>query len=512
MRVDASASFIHFVYPFLFEAETFAARVRAIESAQWQGRQSLLSVWETNRFPDDELLSHVARYLNPPAETPATARLWKLHDAMQEVYGSAGRAEWRLLWPRGEIPFQFGRVGKGVFAAQLALFHIGIGLLTVRVEPMTDELSGWLDCLHYFRFARGQRQTSLQAKRRAGIDSQTRQPQSNPFFPEPAGGVAAHPDGRGTCAEVLAALLRSGALTEEVDPWWREVFLPGQLLPFTGLFVDDVSQDGLSRVVYTVRNLFHSHQSLHPARADLQMEDHPALLPYAEGQWFVFSLEGGGFVAGNAPTAPFFRQTLPDHLRNEYFLLFELVLHQRFALMGLSEKVARHWLPGGTQGSDEEREVAFARIRDALLSFTARGHFTQVMQREHHHRCYRKWQDIFQVDRLYQEVSDEVRDMHEYLLMRRTERIERLTEEQRRQTEAAARAEAEREQAAQLRAKRLEGRFNRLALLLGLPALALTYVDVAYQATWTSAALAMLAGFVMGVIVLVALQYRRGHQ
>jgi hypothetical protein len=46
------------------------------------------------------------------------------------------------------------------------------------------------------------------------------------------------------------------------------------------------------------------------------------------------------------------------------------------------------------------------------------------MQREHHHRCYRQWHQVFQIEELYQEVNDEVRDMYEYTLMQQTRRLE----------------------------------------------------------------------------------------
>jgi hypothetical protein len=137
--------------------------------------------------------------------------------------------------------------------------------------------------------------------------------------------------------------------------------------------------------------------------------------------WFVFSLEGGAFVAFNAPETDFFRRELPVHLQREYFLLFLLPLHQRFTLISLSQQVSENWLSGDERG----RIRAFESIRVTLLEFMARGYFSQVMQREHHHRVYRRWQETFQLDRLYQEVSDEVREMHEFLQMRQSERLER---------------------------------------------------------------------------------------
>ena len=92
--------------------------------------------------------------------------------------------------------------------------------------------------------------------------------------------------------------------------------------------------------------------------------------------------------------------------------------------MMLSSKVAMNWLTESNKHDNRQREQIFEEIRNQLLIFTARGYFTQVMQREHHHRCYRQWHQVFQIEQLYQEVNDEVRDMYEYTLMQQTRRLE----------------------------------------------------------------------------------------
>jgi hypothetical protein len=470
VRIDTDASFVHFVYPFLFAAETFAARAQAVERAQWQRGERSLAVWQTDRFPEDELLAHVARYLNPPEDTPATARLWDIgHDALRSPRGLGAGAEnpsadWALTSPKGDMHFRLG-------AVQLVLFRIGVGFLTVHARPLSQELGDWLDFVHYFRFLQGQRGTGVRAQRRVGRD------QVAPFFPEPAGGVAPDAAGQRVFGQVLDTLLRTGAEEGEEAPWWCEVFIPGQLLPFAVFYVDNIPTEEIPPLVYKVRNFFHQAQGENPAAEELRL-DHPSLLAYAEHVWFAFSLDGGAFVACDAPRNPFWRETLPQHLRDQYFLLLLLALHQRFALTGISEQVAEHWLVNGDERSEEEREAAFTRIRDGLLSFIARGYFTQVMQREHHHRCYRRWHETFQVQQLYEEVCDEVREISNYLLLRRSERIERIQELQRRQMEAEARAEAAREQSARARAWRLERWIGVLGMSIGIPSLLLGFLGI----------------------------------
>lgn len=157
-------------------------------------------------------------------------------------------------------------------------------------------------------------------------------------------------------------------------------------------------------------------------------------------------MEGGTFLAVNPPDTPFFNQTLPNHLKESYFLLFLIALHQRFALMMISERVAQNWLIKSDKAASVKREKIFEEIRSQMLLFTARGYFAQVMQREHHHRCYMKWQEIFQTERLYREISDEIREIHEYTTIHQYRRLER--------------------------------RISRLGVFIGVPSLILMYLGI----------------------------------
>ena len=506
MTTVADSSFLLFVYPFLFDATEFQARADAIETADWQVKGQVFPVWKTARFPGQDMLAYVASYLNPlGGSAHATARLWKLNEKLEEVYGLAGRADWWLQMSKEGIPFRLGEVNEDNFAVQFALFRVGVGFLTVQVKPKSEEVSAWQDFLHHFRFVRGRRGVGVRALKSVGFDKQKGQPVYNPFYPEPAGGVAQHPDGVGEFDDLLNSFLRTGALGGETEPWWREVFVPEQVIPFAVLFIDGSPKSEDLELIYKVRNFFHSQQGENPAPEDLQW-DHSSLLPYSGRQWFIFSLNGGSFLACDAPDTQFFRQDLPKHLREQYFILFLLTLHQRFVLMSLSQQVSDNWLAG----DETARAQAFERIRDTLLDFTARGHFTQVMQREHHHRCYRKWQEIFQISQLYQEVRGEIREMHDYLQMKRTERIRQLAEERQQQIAEQAFLDTERERAAQERARHLEERLSLLGIIIGVPALVLSFLSINLIGITTKeeglplwkALLISIGGVVLGMCIL----------
>jgi len=396
--------------------------------------------------------------------------LWRMkNDAFQSPNCFGAQAEWAMVvGGRREVAFQFESI-------HMALFRIGVGFLTVEASPKCGAVEDWLDFLHYFRFAGGQRGVKIKAQRRTGKD------QHEPYFPPLAGGTEKHPEGGGALMEIVGALLETAKREGERKEWRREVFIPGQLIPFASLYVDgemNEQGEGITALLYRIRNFFPAHREIAPSPEDSRL-DHPSLLSYADKMWFVFAQEGGAFVAFNAPRTDFFRRELPNHLRDQYSLLFLLALHQKFALMSLSQDVSEHWL----KGDFEERLRSFERIRNDILDFTARGYFVQVMQRDHHHRVYRKWQEIFQLERLYREVSDEVREMHEYLLSEQT--------------------------------RRLEQRVNILSTYIAIPALITSFLSInLFGITakaeglpfWLALAIFMLSVFPLGFLANLALQ------
>jgi len=484
MQIDNKSSFYNFVYPFQFDHTQFKSLADDIDRKEWPGKKRALEVWETLDFPSEELLSHIADFLNPPEGRSPTALLWQMgHATMESLDGLGVNAEWILATPGGNIAFK-------ILSAQLALFKVGVGFLTLEIKPLSDgdNFGDWFNLLHYFRFCRGQRRVSL-SLRKSAYDQETKQRTMEVYFPEPAGGLNANPDGMGSLYNIIESMLITG---NSMDPWWQDVFIPGQLMPYAVLNIDDIDEDVIPSTIYRIRNFFHEQQPLYPAPEDLSLENE-ALLHYTENQWFFFSLDGGGFISFNAPETEFFRISLPDHLKKHYYLLFILALQQRFVLMALENEVAVHWpMDDDLENSGElaiSRGEAFQKTQDLLLSFAARGYFVQVMQREHHHRCYRKWQEIFQVDRLYKDVNDEVRYMHNYL------QTQHELERQKAETERLKQREA------------FQRRINLIAWFVGLPILLLSFLNVIGEKRVGIAAVTMVGSLAIGLIAYFTINY-----
>jgi hypothetical protein len=217
---------------------------------------------------------------------------------------------------------------------------------------------------------------------------------------------------------VILALLHT-ASRQDGEPWWQEVFISGQLIPFATLYFETVPEQMVAETVYRVRNFFHMGQEVGLTEEDKSLT-HPKLLPYAQRMWFTFSLEGCAFVAIQARETDFFRRELPDHLQRHYFLLFLIGLNQRFTLIRLSQEVSERWL----QGDSRQRIETFERIHRLLMEFTARSYFSLVAQREHHQRFYSALQQTLMVDTLYQEVKDEILEMYQALQREQNIRLE----------------------------------------------------------------------------------------
>jgi len=486
--VDRDRSFGYFVYPFLFDPASgtptsFDSLSSQIDAASILGKH----VWEKVPFPTADLMPHVGGFLNPTAADsrtgrPLTARIWKLHDddkvGLGNEFGLAGKAVWYLsFYGKREIPFRFGEVGEKKFAVQLVLFSIGVGFVVIQAAPHSDSLAEWLDFVHAFRFLRGRSEITIRAEKRKSRE------ETVAFVP--AGVLDSTSDHTFSFMDVIAGLLTTAA--SQGATWWRPVFVPDTCLPFTNISVRGASEEDRTAVIYRMRNFFHATQDIHPSSEDLK-PDHPMSLAYTANQWFLFSLNGGAFASFDAPDTEFFKTTLPGHLRNIYFLAFLLVLHQRFALAMLSEQVVQH----GLNGTEEEQLEAFKRIRDSLLLFTARGYFTQAMQSDHHHRYYRKWQEVLQIPQLYDEVRDEVRDMYE------------------RSTLCLRQRDDERERREEKRDKRLEERLSLLGLLFAVPALIVGFLGVnirGYTSHEDGLSLAVVTSWFVGGFIVAALIY-----
>lgn len=407
MDVARKCSFVRFVYPFEFKDRNFKDIQQSVGTPPWRSGSG--PVWEKHAFHDQDFLPHIADFFNSDAKDQAMGGAWRMSSGAMDSPEGIGRKEhWSLSVGKGSkhppIEFKVEEISLYLFASE-------VGLLVIEANPLSNDPAAWFDFVHYFRDGRSQTR----------IDCHLRGKPESPYFPGIAGGIQAHPDGKGSLQGLVAGILLR---TWPPERWWKDAFVRGMVLPWSVLFIDHVSEDDVPGLVYRARNMFHSKQELHLAEVDRRLAD-PDLLQYADRQWFTFALGGAGFIAFDSSNEDFFRVQLPRHLGDSYFALYLLVLHQRFTLAKLSYGVAE-CCPVSEQ-LDSSRVRKFKEVRDALLRFTARGYFTQASPNEHQHRFYAALQKAMQIEQLYREVSEEVRDLFGALMLDSSEKQQQLS-------------------------------------------------------------------------------------
>lgn len=481
--VDRNCSFAWFVYPFFFDRDDFdsfalnsaktdlpgemtapegsgapaaaaspdAEARNAVNTAELWAPDATGPVWKPGKPGDlEEILRAVGDYLNKKDHQVTTATLLERHP-VASVDHTTPPLELRITrngLPR-TIKFHLPEV-------HLDLYRLGVGFLTLRVnlhDDVTDP-DTWLHFSHEFRRTRREDQPPPHEDQQP--PQQKRHYRSVLYVPvncsihrllEPykdrwlgdKGAVQVKGFIPVLLDTLIVALLHTVPQKQSGDTWWRDALAPGRLLPFIAMYVDGLPQGDQPRFLYKARNFFRADQEILPTENDLKVEGRADTLAYGKNQYFTFSLAGATFVAfGMQPhqPQPYYRTTLPEQLKGAYYLLFQLTLLQRLTLNELKEEVAKHWetpsdleseKPSNAQhhnNRDKERLVAFTRIHDTLLSFMARGHFTQVTQDVSAHRVYVRWRETFQIEQLYREVVDAVQEMYQYLVLTSREREE----------------------------------------------------------------------------------------
>ncbi len=399
-------STLYFSYPFVFSRSSYASLVsRSAQAttsvwrdAETNGRRAHVPMWDPDPMKSarDYLLPHLSRHVNPEAElTPGTdpagaAYFWSMSNTGLQLL-NRGRplvalrgGSWRLVPPnRPPITFEIESVRLSVFSA-------GSGSLTLEVRPGSKSLADWVDFNYHFSKLRGAKVQVVPGDEGPAVATGTEN-------------LRAY--------DVVAAVLGTG-IPADGDTvgaqWWEGIFVPHQFVPFTCLFVAEEMTAMLeSDLCHRIRFGHSGRQVVNPYLAQLHDEG-SAVLPYSDTSRFVFSIEGGGFVAGAAPKDQFWTSTLPDHLRDHYLLAMLIVLAQRTALMRISKTVADSW---SDDDPDLSRRETFDQIVDDLLEFTARLQFVQIFQTEHYHAAYIHFRRAFHIEELYREVGDEVSQM-----------------------------------------------------------------------------------------------------
>ncbi len=213
--------------------------------------------------------------------------------------------------------------------------------------------------------------------------------------------------------------------------------------PFTGLFVNNGPEQLVRELVLRLRYHVRSDEELAPPE-DMDFAGTTSI-QRRQDSWLFCSLTGAGFVGNDVPSSGYFNQ-FTGELRRVHSVSVILVLQQHRTILRLAEDVGQSW----ADADAKERLVRFRQIADRLHEMTARGMPSQLFVRRNAQRYYVGMQDALDINRIFQQLREAVRDLTEAV---RVELAEQLQEQQR----------------------RFEHRVSIAAVLFGVPSIVLAF-------------------------------------
>jgi hypothetical protein len=383
IQVEQGSSFLRLVYAF----ELGVASMRELRTAMRAATDS----WELGNdqiVGDSTLTRHVQELFQRPANAPSLL-VFHYAPARNGPKSWPKSASW--VRPRSasragspEVALNFGASRKDRwFGPSLWLFDMGLGYLTIDVRPASDQASVWLDALHCLR---------LGAAERAGKVR---------FHPEEdQAGAGARGDRTlyQLASEWLASLLpwdaADGGGIEPID-------LRNQLRSFAALYfrsspLASPPHDLQRRLLYQICDLAPSWRPLDPPIGAGADHVRGAYFEYSQQAYFVATREGCAFVACDKDLShPFWRENMPEHLRQIYFTVYLLTQYQRQAIERLRRLVADH-------GRDAQiANDEWLEIRKLSAKVKSHGFFVELAQSNNHSRFERMVRDLAEVDRLF---------------------------------------------------------------------------------------------------------------
>gem|GEM_PF-2582287 len=395
-------SFIRFVIPAHFDPAALPEIVMGLRR-QLDAGGSL----RYQRFPSDEFLPHIGRHLDLGATAIDADRLL---GSFWEVTGLAmdGMTLPFDGWTcsiRGADERSKAGIPFAIAAPQLAIFRSGIAFVSVEVRPVRDDPRDWFDLAHFMRFMTPGRERPL----------------SHPDVPNGAT--------ISSLLEATASVVRLAhdrpfdVLVDDVGTGDRAAlslgaFTVSECMIYGSVYLDGAPTEQMAELRERARSGFHSKQGDSVVNPSALGSEHQHRLAYQEGQTFELGLSASVFVGFDMPDSQFSAQNLPAHLREVYFVLFELVHAQRLALSTLSDDV----FEVVASATSRQGVLKLADILDhiveldrQLLDFTGSSSFLQVTHQHHHHWYYSKLRELVQVENFYREVKDEVATLRFYV-------------------------------------------------------------------------------------------------
>lgn len=193
---------------------------------------------------------------------------------------------------------------------------------------------------------------------------------------------------------------------------------PSFALVYTGVSLDksfrgyhDFSQR-LMKILFELRRAF--KETYKPAPIEYDPDSHPELLQLFANSYWGIAHEGLANVihlVDDEKANIYFKDNYPYGLKQVYYYLYMLVLHQRYALLYLSIQAAK--IPPAIEDKpslDEtrEQESLLMDLRKKMAFYVLRTAFRQVSNNSHHNRLYEKIRECLGIESLMEEIRWEL--------------------------------------------------------------------------------------------------------
>ena len=121
---------------------------------------------------------------------------------------------------------------------------------------------------------------------------------------------------------------------------------------------------------------------------------------------FGFGKTGGTLLQIDTKINDFKKSEFRNLFETIFFDIFIYVLHQRKSLMNFAYILSVY---------DNKRQLTkITKLRELFMNFTIQGWYSQVTNNELGMEMYRHWQEMFENEKLYQEVSEQLGSVDDY--------------------------------------------------------------------------------------------------
>jgi hypothetical protein len=426
-----------FIIPFVFKAETeFDEVANSIEQMKIQKdlkEGADPSIWQPIQHnSDDRFFGHINQLVPTDGENyeSTIGKLWGLNPLARDSYKLPKNQNQTVLFQTSKKK----EIQLKILDVQLYLFETGIGFLIYEINyPKINNIDE-LVLANYLvkRFKNfGGKMQLLKAKE----DTSEYEIKAN-------------------LSDITIELLKPLNVTSyfekdanfKKDPSLEKAKLaPNNALVFSTAILDKAFSTSTDYITRLKRYLFESRrvfkESYQPDESEFDLDKNDEIYKPFENSIWGISLEGASnivFHTDNEDTNKFFSSSYIKNVKHNYFYMYILALHQRYALLNLSVQAAE--IPRKIEKLIESAEeyATITKLREEIAYFDLRSSFLHVSHITHQDKVYQTMFRTLHIGDLHRKLQSEVESIASLLDIRKSaieKTVEKHKEDRRRKNE-----------------------------------------------------------------------------